>query len=70
MQSNQGRRWDRALSLFEEMQHAPEEDLIAPNQYTYNALISVLTFSGCLDMATIKFKEMKDVRSVLMRLGY
>jgi len=34
---------------------------MAPNQFTYNALISVLTFSGHLDLATEKFREMAEV---------
>eukprot|EP00752_Nemacystus_decipiens_P007447 g6656.t1 len=52
---------ERALALFEEMQAAPPEANIAPNQFTYNALISVLTFSGRLDVATEKFREMKEI---------
>lgn len=44
------------------MQLAPPEESIAPNQFTYNALISVFTYSGRLDLATEKFREMADVR--------
>lgn len=54
------------MSLFEEMQAAPLEEGIAPNQFTYNALISVLTFSGCLDEATQKFQEMQEVRNLAL----
>lgn len=43
------------------MQRAPPEANIAPNQFTYNALISVLTISGRLELATEKFREMKEV---------
>lgn len=53
--------WERALALFEEMQQAPAEDNIAPNQFTYNALIGVFTYTGRLDLATEKFKEMVEV---------
>ncbi|CAN0139589.1 unnamed protein product, partial [Ectocarpus sp. 12 AP-2014] len=53
--------WERAQALFEEMQQAPPEENIAPNQFTYNALISVYTFSGRLDLATQKFTEMAEV---------
>lgn len=56
-----GKESDRALKLFDEMQKGPPEAITAPNQFTYNALIGVLTFSGCLDVATEKFKEMKEV---------
>lgn len=45
------------------MQVAPPEANIAPNQFTYNALISVLTFSGRLELATDKCREMKEVRN-------
>lgn len=58
----QGGDCERALALFDEMQTAPPGANIAPNQFTYNALISVLTFSGRLDLATEKFREMKEVR--------
>lgn len=58
----QGGEWQRAQALFEEMQQAPPEESIAPNQFTYNALISVFTYSGRLDLATEKFREMADVR--------
>lgn len=44
------------------MQRAPPEAHMAPNQFTYNALISVLTFGGRLELATEKFREMKEVR--------
>lgn len=47
--------------LFDEMVIAPPEDKLAPNQFTYNALISVLTHSGCLEMAALKFREMQEV---------
>ncbi|CAM9902019.1 unnamed protein product [Scytosiphon promiscuus] len=57
----QGAEWKRAQALFEEMQLAPPEESIAPNQFTYNALISVFTYSGRLDLATEKFREMADV---------
>lgn len=57
-----GREFDRALRLFKEMKKSPPEAMTAPNQYTYNALIGVLTFSGCLDVAAETFREMKEVR--------
>ena len=55
---------NRALELFEEMKRGPPEALTAPNQYTYNAIIGVLTFSGRLEQATEKFREMQEVKGV------
>lgn len=65
----QGGEWERALALFEEMQTAPPEANIAPNEFTYNALISVLAFGGRLDLATEKFREMKEVRRNTTKMG-
>ena len=39
------------MELFQEMCAAPAQQNLAPNQFTYNALISVLTASGRMDLA-------------------
>jgi hypothetical protein len=39
------------MELYREMDAAPLEDQLQPNQFTYNALIGVLTYSGRMDLA-------------------
>lgn len=60
--ASQNGEWKRALELFDEMVSAPKDQGLAPNDYTYNAIISVLAHNGCLDVAAEKFKEMREVR--------
>lgn len=64
----QNKQWDRAMMLFDEMVAAPPEDKLVPNQFTYNALISVLTHSGCLELAALKFREMQEVNEEFCRV--
>ncbi|CAM9606437.1 unnamed protein product [Chrysoparadoxa australica] len=71
------KQWQLAMELFREMEAAPPEDQLAPNQFTYNAVIGVLSFSGRMDLAEEMFKTMGDagieydeVTCTNMVLGY
>ncbi|KAG5175893.1 hypothetical protein JKP88DRAFT_265646 [Tribonema minus] len=52
--------WALAMELYHEMLAAPTELNLAPNQFTYNALIGVLTYSGRVDLAGEMFRRMAE----------